>query len=348
MSRVADPGARAARDAGAPVLDAFEPHPLLRGFHRMTLASMFVRRDVKQPVPVFEERVFRVDGDTRVLALCSWRPDPSPVLVIVHGLAGHADRPYMRGTVRKAHAAGLHVVRLNVRNCGDTEHLAGSLYHAGLVADLEAVVRELDGEARCTGVHLAGFSMGGNVVLRLGGLWADDAPASVRSIVAVSPVVDLAHCAANIDGRRGLGVYRNSFLRRLKATYVRRAQLDPRRYDVARVEGARTLREFDAAATAPDCGFADVDDYYREASCRRVLAALRVPSLVIHARDDLLVPFDDSQLGELRAAPAVRLALSDHGGHCGFVSSRPGPRDADRYWAENRLVDYVLHLDGAP
>jgi len=345
MSRVVDPGTRTARDAGAPVLDAFEPHPLLRGFHRMTLASMFIRRDVKRPVPLVEERVFRVDESTRVLALCSWQRDPAPALVVVHGLAGHADRPYMRGTVRKAHAAGMHVVRLNVRNCGDTEHMAGSLYHAGLVADLEAVVRELDAEPRCTTIHLAGFSMGGNVVLRLGGLWADAAPATVRSIVAVSPVIDLAHCAANLDGRRGLGVYRNSFLRRLKATYVRRAALDPERYDVTRVDGARTLREFDEAATAPDCGFAGVDHYYEEASCRRVLGALRVPSLVIHARDDLLVPFDDSQLEELSAAPAVQLALSDHGGHCGFVAARPGARDADRYWAENRLVESVLRAD---
>jgi len=322
-------------------MGSFEAHPLLRGFHRMTFASMFIRGDRRQPIPSVEERLFEVDSQTRVLALCSWQPEPSPVLVMVHGFAGHADRPYMRGTTRKAFAAGFHVVRLNMRNCGGTEHLAGSMYHAGLVSDLLAVVRALQTEVRCTNIHLAGFSMGGNVVLRLGGLWGQKGPRCVSSIVAVSPVIDLAHCATNLDQQRQLRIYRDSFLRGLRAVYNCRAQLFPERYDRRRLAGVRTLRAFDELVTAPDCGFADADEYYREASCRWELGQLHIPSLVLHARDDLIVPLPRDQLQALEASPAVTLLKSQHGGHCGFVAGRVSGSDTDRYWAENRLIEYV-------
>jgi predicted alpha/beta-fold hydrolase len=323
----------------------FEPHPLLRGFHRMTLAAMFARFDGSVDMPPLEERVYRVDESTGVLALCSWQERAAPVLVLVHGLGGHADRPYMRGAARKAWQAGYHVVRLNVRNCGDTEHLAETLYHAGLISDLRAVVDELLGDQRCTRLHLAGFSMGGNVVLRLAGLWGDKAPSRVVSATAVSPVIDLALCAQNIDARAALGIYRNSFLRGLKAMYARRAALFPDRYDVGRLEGVRTLRAFDQVATAPDCGFPDVDAYYDAASSSHGLPDVRIPTLVLHSHDDQLVPMDESQMNALNAAPAIQLLMSDHGGHCGFIASRRSGRDPDRHWAENRLVEFIGLVD---
>lgn len=331
-----------AHEAGRPLeLAPFVAHPLLRGFHRMTFASMFIRGDVKRPVPLLEERIFEVDEQTRVLALCSWQPVPSPVLILVHGFGGHADRPYMRGTTRKAFAAGFHVVRLNMRNCGGTEHLAGTMYHAGLVTDLRAVVRTLEAESRCTGIHLAGFSMGGNVVLRLGGLWGQSAPRSVLSLVAVSPVIDLANCAANLDTQPHLRLYLKSFMRQLRAVYRRRVELFPERYAAERLDGVHTLRSFDERITAPDCGFSDVDEYYRTASCRWELPHLRIPSLVLHANDDLLVPLPPDQIEVLQEAPAVHLHWSRHGGHCGFVAGRTPASDADRYWAENRLVEFA-------
>jgi predicted alpha/beta-fold hydrolase len=328
-------------------MSAFEAHPLLRGFHRMTFAAMFIRGDVDRPMPPAEERLFDVDEETRVLALCSWQRDPAPVLIIVHGFGGHADRPYMRGTARKAFASGFHVVRLNMRNCGGTEHLAGSMYHAGLIDDLAAVVGALEGESRCMGIHLAGFSMGGNVVLRLGGVWGAAAPRCVASIVAVSPVLDLAYCADNLDRQRSLRLYRNSFLRGLRSVYDRRAEIFPDRYEANGMDGVRTLRAFDERITAPDCGFSSVEQYYAQASSLRQLDRLRIPSLVLHARDDLLVPFPRDQMEALEAASAVQLLQSEHGGHCGFVAGRPPVADVDRYWAENRLVEFVDQIERA-
>jgi hypothetical protein len=105
------------------------------------------------------------------------------------------------------------------------------------------------------------------------------------------------------------------------------------------------LRAFDELVTAPDCGFENADDYYRKASSRWHLAGLRIPSLVLHARDDLLVPFSQDQLEELEAAPMITLLKSQHGGHCGFVAGRVVDSDVDRYWAENRLVEYVNWIE---
>ena len=321
----------------------YEPHPLLRGFHRMTLASILARRDDRQPVPRVERRVVAVDHRTSVLTLCSWQPDPAAsVVVVVHGLGGHADRPYMRGVARQAFRAGFSVVRLNVRNAGGTESLAGSLYHAGLVEDLRAVVSELVRELPGRKLHLVGFSMGGNMVLRLAGLWADLPPREVVSLCAVSPSVDLERCARDIDNAWGLAVYRRSFLSRLRALYDRRAVLQPERYEAGRVAGARTLRVFDELATAPDCGFPDAATYYRRASARPVLRRIALPTLVLHARDDLLTPLDGGLEDELRSLETVSLEVSPHGGHCAFLCRDVLGPGGDRSWAEHRLVAFLV------
>jgi predicted alpha/beta-fold hydrolase len=324
----------------------FSPHPWLRGFHRMTLAGVFARFDKRKPLPPVEERLFRVDDETTVLALCSWQASaPAPTLVLVHGFAGDAGRPYMLGTTRKAFAAGYHVVRVNARNCGGTEHMAGTLYHAGLVSDLRAVVGELQGDERCARFYLAGFSMGGNIVLRLAGLWGERAPPQVAGIVAVSPSIDLDSCASVLDGLPALSVYRNSFLRRLKATYRRRASLFPARYDEREMRGVQTLRQFDEVATAPDCGFGDSATYYAQASARPLIGQVAVPSLVLHSQDDIMVPWDAEQVEALRIAPAIRLVLTDRGGHNGFIEGRARRPGQDRYWAENRLVRFLDELE---
>ena len=121
----------------------------------------------------------------------------------------------------------------------------------------------------------------------------------------------------------------------------RRAELYPDRYEANGLDGVRTLRAFDERVTAPDCGFSSIENYYAEASSLRQLSQLRIPSLVLHARDDLLVPFPRDQMEALEAASAVQLLQSEHGGHCGFVAGRPPVADVDRYWAENRLVEFV-------
>jgi predicted alpha/beta-fold hydrolase len=330
-----------AADSGSS-LSPYRHSPWLSGFHRMTLAGHYLRFDGKRSMPPVERRNFRTTEDTTVVGLCSWQPDRSAaVLILLHGLAGHADRPYMRATARKAYTAGFQVIRLNVRNCGDTEHLAGTMYHAGLVSDLVSVIDTLRSEHPQRRMHLAGFSMGGNVALRLAGMWGASHPPQVASVVAVSPSVDLSACARALDGSRELSLYRRSFVGRLKATIRRRASLFPGRYDLDVLRGVDGIREFDDRVTAPDCGFGDVTTYYEHASARPLLQDIRLPSLVFHSRDDLLTPIGEDLIQEHHAAPAIQLMLSDRGGHCAFIQRRSPLKRSDAFWAESRLVEFL-------
>ncbi|MFT7462278.1 MAG: putative alpha/beta-fold hydrolase [Pseudohongiellaceae bacterium] len=335
-------------DEGAP----FEPYPGLAGFHRMTLAGSFLRLEAFRRHPPEERREVPLPPDGATTVLCSWqRERAAPVLVLVHGMGGSARSVYLRGTARRAWAAGMHVLRLNLRGAAGVERLSRRGYHAGLVEDLRLTLATWV-EGRGLGpVLLAGFSLGGNVVLRLAAL---DGPRVAAGVAAVSPAVDLTGCSAAIDSDPGVRRYRDSFVSSLAASLRRRERLHPGSVDLATLGRVVTLRDFDAAFTARDYGFVDVDDYYQRASAGPLLADLALPTLVIHARDDRLVPAAGLLASGALSNPWVRLALSDHGGHCAFIgarvpagqaegSQRPGRKAPmlPGFWAEQRLVAFL-------
>ena len=167
----------------------------LSGPHVQTLGAQFLARRIVLPDP--EERLFQVDEGVQVLCHCHWQPRRREALslLIVHGLEGSSESHYVLGTAQKALAAGMNVVRMNVRNCGGTERLGPTLYHSGLSADVGAVARALISEESLTRLALAGFSMGGNIVLKLSGEWGRDAPDQLHAVAAVSPAIDLAASA---------------------------------------------------------------------------------------------------------------------------------------------------------
>ncbi len=349
----------------------FEPSPLLRNGHVQTLAGYFCRWGPRADVGGAERREIRVDDETTVVALCDWQPGPRdrrpdvPVLVLMHGLSGDARSSYIVGTARKALAAGFHVVRLNTRNCGGTEDLTSTLYHGGLIDDVEAVVAELQREG-FRHVFLAGFSLGGNQVLRLAGLRGEHAEPCLRGIVAVSPALDLADCADHIDTPGVVRFYRDSILSELKQTVGEKVtkweeRRGPKPPDnvlaLAGPDGRNlrhafepivTMRGWDDAITAPAFGFADASDYYARMSALPLVPAIRLPTLIIHARDDVMIPMRAFERAEVRDSPAVQLLLTRRGGHVGFLARHRVPGDLDRFWAEARLVDFCrLHAEAA-
>src|SRR5581483_8302307 len=181
-------------------VDGFQPADFcprrgLGGGHRQTLANLFFPRFLR--LPGHEEQLFEVEDGARVLCHCHWQRDRQSALtiLIVHGLEGSSESSYVRGTTHKAFSAGMNVVRMNVRNCGGTEHLAPSLYHSGLSADIDAVTRALISEHKLRRLALIGFSMGGNQVLKLAGEWGTEGPSELRAVVAVSPAIDLGPSA---------------------------------------------------------------------------------------------------------------------------------------------------------
>lgn len=326
------------------VPDAFVPHPALTGGHRMTLYA-WARRRTFPALPAPEARLFQVDPETRVLAHCHWQREPrrAPTAILLHGLEGSSDSHYVRGMADKAFRRGFNVVRLNQRNCGGTEALTPGLYHSGLTADPLAVMHELVERDGLDGFAFLGYSLGGNIALKLAAEIDERQARRVIAAAAVSPPIELAHCVDALERTPNLAYHWN-FLRGLRGRMRRKAALFPDRYDITRLRGVRSVRTFDDVFTAPHNGFDDAADYYHRASARRVIARLAVPALLVTAVDDPFVPPDAAQDPALDAVARLTRAVTRFGGHCGYVG-RPFGGD-DGYWAETRVVDFAAEHAG--
>jgi len=310
----------------------------------MTLWAWGRRREFPDLGPP-ETLFFDVTPDTRVLAHCHWQRDRSghPALLALHGLEGSSQAHYMRGLADKAFRAGFNVVLLNQRNCGGTEQHGPGLYHSGLTGDADIVLRALTDTHGIGRVCVAGYSLGGNLALKLAGEYGDAPPPQLRGVAAVSPVMDLAACVAALERRQNLAYHWN-FVRALRARMRRKAAHFPGRYDIERLARTWTVRSFDETYTAPHFGFASAADYYHRASALRVIDRIRVPALIVTAMDDPFVPPGPFADPAVTSNPNVHLVLTPHGGHCGFITD-PGPDD-DGYWAETQIVKMALEVCG--
>lgn len=314
----------------------FEPHPLLKNGHAMTIAAALVPRHFEISAP--EARRFQVDTDSWLLGHCHWQPGKrkdAPVLVLVHGLEGSSDSNYMRGIAQKAFRRGFHVVRLNQRNCGGTEALTPTLYNSGMSGDYRAVFEELSTRDGLEQIFFAGYSMGGNLVTKMAGEFADAVPKTLRGVCAVCPALDLAACADALERTENF-LYQRRFVSGLMERYARKQKMFPQRYPLNGLGPIRTVRQFDDMITAPQFGYRDAQDYYEHVGAKRVAAQIRVPFLMITAQDDPFVPYSSFLAAKISDNPAIRLVAPQHGGHCGFISKHSG---AERFWAEQRIVE---------
>lgn len=316
-----------------------EYRPLFAGGHLQTLyAWAKPRRFPRLPQPV--ERYFDVAEDARVLAHCHWHKEPQehPTLLLLHGLEGSSLAHYICGISDKAWAAGWNVVRLNQRNCGNTEHLSRGLYHSGLTHDPLFVLRELIDIDRLREIAIAGYSLGGNLTLKLAGELGETVPPELKAICAVSPTMDLAACVDALERRSNLA-YEFNFVRNLKARMRRKAAAFPGTFQLDALPGIWTVRRFDELYTAPHHGFRDAADYYFRASALRVAERIRVPALVLTAEDDPFVPTTAVRDPAVATNPYVTVVVTRHGGHCAFLE--PARDGYDGYWAEREVVRFA-------
>lgn len=319
----------------------YVPKRGLRGGHLMTVYCWGRPRTfARLPRPAI--RYFDVEPGTRVLAHCYWQADARsrPALLGLHGLEGSSTAHYMRGLADKAYRGGLNVILLNQRNCGGTEALSEGLYHSGLTADAAHVIGEL-GRAGIDRVVVAGYSLGGNLALKLAGEYGGTAPSCLKGVCAVSPVMELAPCVEALERRQNF-VYQWNFVRGLKARMRRKAAAYPGRFGIERLAAVRTVRQFDEYFTAPHFGFTGATDYYHRASAMRVIDRIAVPALIITAEDDPFVPVAPFRDPRIAANPHITLIVTPHGGHCGFVTDASS--DDDGYWAERRIVEFAEEL----
>ena len=294
-------------------------------------------------LPAPEHRLFDVEHGTQVLAHCHWQPNRSahPLLVLLHGLESSSAAHYMRGIADKAFARGFNVIRLNQRNCGGTESLSAGLYHSGLTHDADFVLRETTERDGITRAVIAGYSLGGNLALKLAGDYGAAPPPQLLGVCAVSPVMELEACVRALE-RRQNAIYQWNFVRGLKARMRRKARCFPGQFSLDPLSEIQTVRQFDEVYTAPHFGFLSAEDYYHRASAMRVVHRVATPSLVITAEDDPFVPPEPFRDPRVSGNPNIRLMMTRHGGHCGFREA--AANGTDGYWAERQIVAFAMEV----
>ena len=328
-------------------LTNFQPRRGLSNGHLQTIVGNFLPRPPFRLAAVAETvEVDPADG-SRVLCHCHWQAEAVRAtrltLVLVHGLEGSSDSQYIQGIAARAWAAGCNVIRMNMRNCGGSDTLTPTLYHSGLSGDVGAVVLHFAQLYGLERMALIGYSMGGNLVLKLAGEWGSRPP--LLAVAAVCPAVDLAAGADALHEPINRA-YEWRFLRGLKQRYARKASLFPAIYATpSEIGPIRSIREFDGKIVARYCDFRDASDYYYRAAAARVVDRIAIPTLIIQAQDDPFIRLFPETRTKLLANPYITFVETRHGGHCAFLSRDNGD---EIHWAEAAVIRYLLAATGPP
>jgi len=308
--------------------------------------------------------MIEVAPGVQVLCHCHWQEDRAKALtiIVVHGLEGSSESQYMLGIAEKGLRAGMNVILYNQRNCGGTEAQSPVLYHSGLSSDIAAVAREIIARDGVSRLALVGFSMGGNLVLKLAGEWGgaadgqnadgqnEDAPPQFRAVAACCPALDLAASADELHTPSNR-LYEAYFLWALRRRMRQKARLFPGHFDLDRLKGLHSLREFDDKVTAYYCGFTGAVDYYDRASAAHVVGKISVPTLILHAANDPFILITPKTRQKILANPHIKFVETEDGGHCAFIgarnkngldrASRGATSQDDGFWAETEIVKFL-------
>jgi predicted alpha/beta-fold hydrolase len=330
----------------SPWMRPFVPRRFLSNGHLQTIIGNFLPRTHQLPEPesclIEVETATSAHGASFVLCDCHWQPaevrSERLTMVIVHGLEGSSSSPYVQGNAARAWTAGCNVVRMNMRSCGAGEHFSPSIYHAGRSEDVAFVMAELARAHLIRTFALVGYSMGGNLVLKLAGELGGAPPPYLKAVVGVSPLMDLVASAAALQEPQNR-LYESRFLSDLLRRFRHKIELYPGLYSADGLNKVRTMRQFDQLVIARYGGFTSADDYYGSVASSNCVQDITVPTLILHALDDPLIRMTAETRCKLLANSRVRLVETRHGGHCAFLSLEPG--DAG-FWAERTLLDFLL------
>lgn len=312
--------------------------PLVRNAHVLTIVANFWPReiDANRFPPV--RRIYSTDKNTKILVL---EHQPGTVsrgqILFLHGLEGSSGAGYIKSLAQAALLRGFGVHRSNMRTCGGTETLSETMYHSGLTADIHYILRQMR-QRYPDPLFVVGFSLGGNLALKLAGELGENS--FLAGVCAISTPIDLAACVRALD-RPSNRIYARRFLARLKDRVRYKARLSPHLYSTDGIDSVNGIWEFDDRYTGPLFGFGNAENYYKTQSAKRFLHAIRTPSLVIHAKDDPIVPWGIYNHPAFLENPCLELLLTDHGGHLGFLSRRK-----PRFWLDGVVLDWMDRIIG--
>ena len=310
--------------------------PLVRNPHLLTILGNFWPRKFDFSRWPVESRLVRTDPDAQVLVQTQSPERPRAEVVFVHGLEGGGDAGYIVSMAHACLSAGFITHRFHMRTCGGTERLTSTLYHAGLTADLRVFLSTREGPR--LPVFLVGFSLGGNVVLKLAGELGDAAWELISGVCAVSTPIDLGACARRI-GERDNHLYERRFVKRMRDRLIATG-----RYTEEQFRNARSIYAIDDTITAPSFGFGTANRYYETQSASRYLDRIRIPALLVQAKDDTFIPFAIFDHPAFRSNPNLTLLATEYGGHLGFLQ-----RHGHRFWLDEVVPEWIgTRLAGAP
>jgi predicted alpha/beta-fold hydrolase len=259
----------------------------------------------------------------------------APLVVLFHGLEGSSRSHYALALMAALGEHGMRGVVVHFRGCSGEANRLPRAYHSGDAQEIEWILRRLRAQNAGAPLFAVGVSLGGNALLKWQGDYGESAARIVDAAVGISVPLDLM-ATGNALGQGFNLVYTRNFLATLRAMSLAKLERFPGLFDANAVRASRTLREFDDLVTAPLHGFKDTDDYWTRGSSKPGLKNIRVPTLILNARNDPLVPASAlPRAGEVSAA--VTLEQPEQGGHAGFVSGRfPGNLD----WLPQRVLEF--------
>lgn len=336
-------GARSRRMIGMtlPSWPDFRPHRLFRTGHLQTLAGAFWGGDRGLHLPSVRYEVPLPDSDTLILhedTPVKWMPE-QPAVLLVHGVGGSHQSSYMVRVAHELVSAGIRAYRLDLRGCGAGRNLAKLPYHAGRSDDVAEVLRFLQLLNPQSPLGAVGFSLGGNIILKLLGEMGTDAGALVQVAAAINPPIDL-HASTSQIQSSARGWYDRYFARTLYRHVRTSRQWSPTSPLALSGSAPRSLAIFDDLFTAPLSGFSSADEYYHASSARNVTSQIAIPTLLLTAADDPVVPVE--MFRRVKFSESVTLQIAESGGHLGYIASTGGP-DPTRRWMDRRILDWLAY-----
>lgn len=280
------------------------------------------------------ERLVTTDGDFLLLDWCISLPGKksSSLAILSHGFEGDSQRPYIKGMVKSLVTMGIDCLAWNYRSCGGVMNKSPQFYHSGATDDLQEVIdHALKKEYQQ--IFLVGFSLGGNLTLKYLGE-ERRRPKEIKKAVCYSVPLDLEACSLNLN-RFSNRVYQRRFLRSVQVKIREKSLLHPNLINTALLKAIRSVYTFDDLITAPLHGFKNASDYYSKCSAKNFLLSINIPTRIIHAENDPMIPVSSLPFKELETAPQVEMLLTLSGGHCGFLE-----KQGNSYWSEKQTVDF--------
>lgn len=314
----------------------FEPFPFFTDPHKQTIINSFCNFLWEPPSQT--KLVSLPDGDKIALEITTpWNWKATDVtVVLVHGLCGSHESPNLVRMAKRLEPMGIRAVRYNMRNCGSGKGLARNIYHSGRSEDIFYVLKTLRKEHPESPIVLIGFSLGGNLVLKLAGELGSLGKEFLREVIAVSPPVDL-YSSVQMLGNSENAMYERYFYKLLRADVLYRHQ---KFKDLPPVQLPRKLKlyEFDQLYTAPTCGFRNADDYYNKCSSIYFVPDIAVKTKILLSEDDPII--SSRSLDTCSLPHCVHLFKTKKGGHMGYLGNPS--KDKGFYWLDSLLIDWIL------